>query len=63
MHPHIAQFIATDRIDGLVGTAARERLAHSANRRLHRPSWRERLTHALRRRPVGAGHRGAVRQA
>ena len=63
MHPHIAVFMANDRIDALVDAAARERLAHSATRLTYRPSWRERLTQPLRRRAFGAGHRRAVRQA
>ena len=63
MHPHIADFMATDRIDGLMGEAARARLAHSATRSPHRPTWRERLTRALGRRGLRHEHGRVVRQA
>ncbi len=63
MHPHIAGFMATDRIDSLTDEAARERLARSATRSKQRPSLRERLMQALRRRPIRPGHRRVVRHA
>jgi hypothetical protein len=63
MHPHIADLIVTDRIDGLMQEAARGRLAHADTRSPHRPGWVERIARAMSRRTVRPGHRGIVRQA
>ena len=63
MHPHIADFMATDRIEGMMDEAARHRLAHPATRSPHRRTWRERLTRGLGRWSLRSGHGRVVRQA
>jgi hypothetical protein len=63
MHPHTADFMVTDRIEGLMQQATRERLAHAATRLTHRPSWRQRIARAMSRRTTRPGHRGVVRHA
>ena len=63
MHPHIADFMATDRIEGMMDEAARHRLAHPATRSPHRQTWRVRLTRGFGRWGLRSGHGRVVRQA
>ena len=64
MHPHIADFLATDRIDARLDEARRARLARIADRSVpQRSSRRERFTGALRRRSDRRALGAAARHA